>query len=66
MDILYAYPEWSAAALYEAGRYFQEMGNPVDARTQYQQVRRDYGDTKWADLARRRLKELAKSALPGH
>ena len=66
VDILYAYPQWSAAALYEAGRCFQETGNPVDARAQYNQVRRDYGDTNWADLARRRLDELADSALPGH
>ncbi len=66
VDILYAYPQWSAAALYEAGRCFQETGNPVDARTQYRQVRRDYGRSKWADLARRRLDELAESTLPGH
>ena len=66
VDILYAYPQWSAAALYEAGRCFQETGNPVDARKQYEQVRRDYGDTKWAAMARQRLDELADSALPGH
>ncbi len=66
VDILYAYPQWSAAALYEAGRCFQETGNPVDARTQYRQVRRDYGLSKWADLARRRLDELAASVPPGH
>lgn len=66
VDILYAYPEWSAAALYEAGRCFQQTGNPVDARKQYEQVRRDYGDTKWAALARQRLDELADSGLPGH
>ena len=66
VDILYAYPQWSAAALYEAGRCFQETGNPVDARKQYEQVRREYGDTKWAAMARQRLDELADNDLPGH
>jgi len=66
VDILYAYPQWSAAALYEAGRCFQETGNPVDARKQYEQVRRDYGDTRWSAMARQRLGELATSGLPGH
>ena len=66
VDILYAYPEWSAAALYEAGRCYQQTGNPVDARTQYEQVRRDYADSSWAELAEQRLEELTESALPGH
>jgi hypothetical protein len=66
VDILYAYPQWSAAALYEAGRCFQEIGNPVDARKQYELVRRDYGDTRWSAMARQRLDELATSGLPGH
>jgi TolA-binding protein len=66
VDILYAYPEWSAAALYEAGRCYQQTGNPVDARTQYEQVRRDYADSTWAELAEQRLEELTESALPGH
>ncbi|MHC4992646.1 MAG: tetratricopeptide repeat protein, partial [Planctomycetota bacterium] len=66
VDILYAYPEWSAAALYEAGRCFQEMGDPVDARRQFTQVREQYPDTRWASLAGDRLEELAETSLPGH
>ncbi|MHC4651102.1 MAG: tetratricopeptide repeat protein [Planctomycetota bacterium] len=66
VDILYAYPEWSAAALYEAGRCFQEMGDPVDARRQFTQVREQYPDTRWATLAGERLGELAETSLPGH
>jgi TolA-binding protein len=66
VDILYAYPEWSAAALYEAGRCFQEMGDPLDARRQLTQVREQYPDTRWATLAAERLEELAQTSLPGH
>jgi TolA-binding protein len=66
VDILYAYPEWSAAALYEAGRCFQEMGDPVDARRQYEQVRAQHAGTRWAQLAGERLGELAETTLPGH
>ena len=66
MDILYAYPEWSAAALYEAGRCFQEMASPVEARSQFEKVRRDHPNSRWAELAASRLDELARTSLPGH
>jgi TolA-binding protein len=66
VDILFAYPEWSAAALYEAGRCLQELNNPVDARKQYEQVQRAHGDSRWAALAAERLAELSRSSLPGH
>ena len=65
VDILYAYPEWSAAALYEAGRCFQELSNPVDARKQFEKVAHDHGATNWAQLAEQRLAELSQSGLPG-
>ncbi len=65
VDILYAYPQWSAAALYEAGRCFQEMGNPTNARKQFEQVRTDHGQTRWAQLAEQRLDELSRPSLPG-
>jgi TolA-binding protein len=66
VDILYAYPPWSAAALYEAGRCFQEMGSPIDARKQFELLRQQHADTRWAALAGDRLKELAENTLPGH
>lgn len=66
VDILYAYPEWSAAALYEAGRCFQELSNPVDARAQFEKVVQEHATTEWAQLATQRLDELAVSHLPGH
>lgn len=55
VDILYAYPEWSAAALYEAGRCLELLGKPADARRQFEAVSTRYPDTQWAKLAAERL-----------
>lgn len=60
VDILYAYPEWSAAALYEAGRCFEALGKPEDARTQFSAVKEKHPSTRWAQLAAERLGSLAK------
>ncbi len=66
VDILYAYPEWSAAALYEAGRCFQEMASPVEARRQFEKVREDHPQSPWARLAGKRIEEMERTTLPGH
>jgi TolA-binding protein len=55
VDILYGYPEWSAAALYEAGRCFEELKQPEQARAQFTQVKEKYPDSEWAKLATQRL-----------
>ncbi|MGE3108078.1 MAG: tetratricopeptide repeat protein [Phycisphaerales bacterium] len=65
-DILFAYPEWSAAALYEAGRCFAEAGKPVDAKKQFEEVVQRFGESKWAALSRERLQASAPDALPGN
>lgn len=66
VDILYAYPEWSAAALYEAGRCFEKLSKPADARAQFKAVTDKYKDTRWATLAAQRLTALAETqARPG-
>lgn len=65
VDILYGYAEWSAAALFEAGRCFEQMGKAVEARAQYKTVAEKHADTRWAELASQRLTELAKAGLPG-
>lgn len=65
VDILYAYPEWSAAALYEAGRCFQKLGKLVEARSHFNQVTEQYGQTHWAKLAARQLTEVSGVSLPG-
>lgn len=55
VDILYAYPEWSAAALYEAGRCLELLGRTADARKQFETVQLKYPNTNWAKLAAERL-----------
>lgn len=65
VDILYAYPEWSAAALYEAGRCFEQLGKTAEAREQFKAVAEKHRETRWASLASARLKTLASSAPPG-
>ncbi len=66
VDILYSYPEWSAAALYEAARCFEQMGKTAEAKQNFQQVEEKYKQTQWAILATQRLTELsARATLPG-
>ncbi len=65
VDILYAYPEWSAAALYEAGRCFEAMAQVGQARQQFEAVRDQHAGTRWAELATARLAALSKPDLPG-
>lgn len=67
VDILYAVPEWSAAALYEAGRCFEQLGRAEEAKSQYKQVAAKHADTKWAKLASERLAAAPKPAdAPAH
>jgi len=65
VDILYTYPEWSAAALYEAGRCFEQQGKAVEARAQYKAVAEKYENTRWAAMAAQRLAAVTAEALPG-
>jgi len=65
VDILYAYPEWSAAALYEAARCFEKLGMVVEARAHFKQVVDQHKQTRWAELATQRLTEIAGTGLPG-
>ena len=65
VDILYDYPQWSAAALYEAGRCFEKLAKTVEARNQFKQVADEYKDTRWAQLAAERLAVNAAGSLPG-
>ncbi|MCO6436700.1 MAG: tetratricopeptide repeat protein [Phycisphaerae bacterium] len=65
VDILYAYAEWSAAALYEAGRCFELLGRSAEARGQFQAVTERFADTKWSNLARERLEAKPQDTPPG-
>ena len=55
VDLVYAYPQWSAGALYEAGRCFEELDRETDAIAQFEQVIDRFGETQWAELASQRL-----------
>lgn len=65
VDILYGYPEWSAAALYEAGRCFEKLSRTAEAREQFKAVVEKHGETKWAQMASKRITTLASESLPG-
>jgi TolA-binding protein len=66
VDILYAYPEWSAAALHEAGRCFEELAQLPQARDQYQQVVQRFAESRWAAAAAKRLEAMPRNTVPGH
>jgi len=59
VDILYSYPDWSAAALYEAGRCFQKLSKPAEAQAQFRTVVEKFEKTKWAAPAAQALSEFA-------
>lgn len=65
VDILYSYPEWSAAALYEAGRCFEAMGKLSEAHDQFSQVAERYRQTAWSKQATQRLAAITPGVLPG-
>jgi TolA-binding protein len=65
VDILYAYPEWSAAALYEAGRCLGQLNKNAEAQSQFKQVIERFGDTQWARLAEKQSVTTRPESLPG-
>lgn len=65
VDILHAYPEWSAAALYEAGRCFEKLNRFDQAREQYQSIVDRFGDTEWAQRAAQKVEQLRPRNVPG-
>ncbi len=64
VEIVYAYPQWSARALYEAGRAFEAMKRADQAKQQYKACAAKYKDTPSARQAAKRLKELAGGVEP--
>jgi TolA-binding protein len=59
VEDVYAYPKWSARALFESGRVFEELKQPDQAKKQYQQIATKYKDAPEAKLAEERLKALS-------
>jgi TolA-binding protein len=58
VEDVYAYPKWSARALFEAGRAFEELKQSAEARKQYEAVVAKYKDAPEAALAKERLKHV--------
>ncbi len=58
VDILYAYPEWSARALFEAGRCFEQLKQNDEAKKQYALCVKKFKETDVAALAKKRLEAL--------
>jgi TolA-binding protein len=58
VEDVYAYPQWSARALVEAGRAFEQLKQNEQASAQYSIVVSKYKDTPEAGLAQERLKAL--------
>jgi len=58
VEIIYPYPEWSAAALYDAGRAFEQLKRPKNAKKQYALCVKKYKDSGPAALAAKRLATL--------
>ncbi len=65
VDVLYSYPQWSAAALYEAGRCLVEMKRPQEAAKQFDDVIERFPESTWAGLARERREAIRPEAIPG-
>jgi TolA-binding protein len=60
VEDVYAYPTWSARALLEAGRAFEELKQADQAKKQYEQLISKYKDAPEAGAARDRLAALAR------
>lgn len=58
VEDVYAYPAWSARALLEAGRAFEQLKQDDEARAQYNVLVEKYADSPEAKLARERLAAL--------
>jgi TolA-binding protein len=64
VEDVYAYPAWSARALLEAGRAFEQLEQHDRAREQYTALVEKYKDSPEAKLARERLAAM-KDVKPG-
>lgn len=58
LEILYAYPTWQAAALFEAGKCHELLGEKKEAAELYRRILNVYPKTPLADDAKKRLAGL--------
>jgi TolA-binding protein len=62
VEILYAFPTWQAAALLQAGKCYELLGQPASAADLYRRLLERYPDTQFADEANRRLRLAQQSS----
>ena len=55
VEILYAYPQWQAGALLQAGKCQELLGRWKDAAATYARLVQSYPETEFTDEAKRRL-----------
>jgi cellulose synthase operon protein C len=55
VDILYAYPTWQSAALLQAGKCQELLGDRKEAQKLYDRILKKYPDTPFAEQAKQRL-----------
>jgi len=65
VEILYDYPRWQAAALVQAGKCYEQLGQPGEARKLYQRVAQDYPVRPFVEEAKGRLTTAARSGNSG-
>jgi TolA-binding protein len=67
LEILYAYPELQAAALLQAGKCRELLGEGTGAVKLYDKLLKEYPDTNWKEEATRRKSEAGRraTAKPG-
>jgi TolA-binding protein len=55
VEVLYAYPHWQAAALLQAGKCYEQLGQWKNAGNAYARLLKQYAQTEFANEARQRL-----------
>jgi len=58
VEVIYAFPEWSAKALLESGRALEIPGKKAEASARYREVIDKYPDSHAATVARQKLDKL--------
>lgn len=62
VDSLFTYPRWRTAAIYEAGKCQEHLGNWSHAVILYEQLLNDFPNSEFADEANQRLKFATRQA----
>ena len=55
LELLYAFPTWQAAALLQAGKCHEKLGEWKQAAERYGHLLKNYPQTRFTEDARRRL-----------